>query len=1012
MAPRSPLSTVPNTPLLNGQQFHNVANTVEQTTSPSGGCNFTVLSAAGGGTAPRCGCRRYYDKPPVDSDGRVLVGKSGYCMCEHHACFHDHDAQAGHSSRVSNGQVSIRSTTPKQQDNSAAERLAELRKLGGGGSGPGTLRDSQLPETLHWSRFIHSGSPEALPAIPSQCLLPSDNGSGTSSSQSRYHQPFGGMGLNTLSHIPNRTAVDASKSRKSPLGENFRAMQVYEDHNGQSFLQSITEVATPSLHASQDDSALSQNIAEVQNALEKLTEVRPESAGSSKPFVKKNSDSQVLVKQSSSHPPIESTTIAPESDDYLIPRLKSILARVSSFPSAVENHERRLDRLENTSFTNPVVEDLQEGHNVMDTRVADLENRLLDLENAQKILNDGSSVSSRHVVEGSFISTTSSAMISAAIDQIDPSRIEALEDHVAELRACAPPSHNRPWEVEVVFVPFGSDLPGVWSSQPPSAQRSRFREESCADDNWTQTQNQSLAAIQASLAAHEHTSAWERSTDDLATEESVDWLTAKACGRGSRIDERLRSRGLVRTINVKGPDARDVQAAIMQAFGEVPGLLVEDPFTTHENDETNTIPSSLSHYLGLQASWIPLRKLHKNSSLQFLNTSEMVTPALWTVQFLASSVAMRTSGLRRLYVTQRDSYIQHHGDVADWSWQKLRQLPRVYSDESSQDHTPEADAHEPCWEFDERLDPAPMSVHSSFHSSSFESQVSSLSIRSLRFEEEPVSPSDHFSSAEASPHPSRAPTPRVPIPTRMLSPVVERNPFRPMHMRTLSMPSLVPLKSPAPSAKRRITSFEQEAQSSPIIAASTSSSSVALKRRRVSRSPSRSGDTPLWGIGPPSPQLASEETSSKRPTTPFAYATPHSNAPYVDTRPHQGEDIEIWQDDDDEGSATNELSDAAPESEDWEQNALSDFEPDKGATNDVAHDEWRGVDDGMGYDSRPAAGFRVGPLTPRVDEDLDGAFSDASEVPSEYPSTQQGLGLDLYSKAGFRIHVDEEGVEL
>ncbi|EHL01804.1 hypothetical protein M7I_2156 [Glarea lozoyensis 74030] len=628
-------------------------------------------------------------------------------------------------------------------------------------------------------------------------------------------------------------------------------MQVYEDHNGQSFLQSITEVATPSLHASQDDSALSQNIAEVQNALEKLTEVRPESAGSSKPFVKKNSDSQVLVKQSSSHPPIESTTIAPESDDYLIPRLKSILARVSSFPSAVENHERRLDRLENTSFTNPVVEDLQEGHNVMDTRVADLENRLLDLENAQKILNDGSSVSSRHVVEGSFISTTSSAMISAAIDQIDPSRIEALEDHVAELRACAPPSHNRPWEVEVVFVPFGSDLPGVWSSQPPSAQRSRFREESCADDNWTQTQNQSLAAIQASLAAHEHTSAWERSTDDLATEESVDWLTAKACGRGSRIDERLRSRGLVRTINVKGPDARDVQAAIMQAFGEVPGLLVEDPFTTHENDETNTIPSSLSHYLGLQASWIPLRKLHKNSSLQFLNTSEMVTPALWTVQFLASSVAMRTSGLRRLYVTQRDSYIQHHGDVADWSWQKLRQLPRVYSDES------------------------------------------------------------------------------------------------------------IPLKSPAPSAKRRITSFEQEAQSSPIIAASTSSSSVALKRRRVSRSPSRSGDTPLWGIGPPSPQLASEETSSKRPTTPFAYATPHSNAPYVDTRPHQGEDIEIWQDDDDEGSATNELSDAAPESEDWEQNALSDFEPDKGATNDVAHDEWRGVDDGMGYDSRPAAGFRV-----------------------------------------------------
>jgi hypothetical protein len=51
----------------------------------------------------------------------------------------------------------------------------------------------------------------------------------------------------------------------------------------------------------------------------------------------------------------------------------------------------------------------------------------------------------------------------------------------------------------------------------------------------------------------------------------------------------------------------------------------------------------------------------------------------------------------------------------------------------------------------------------------------------------------------------------------------------------------------------------------------------------------------------------------------------------------------------------------------------------------------------------------AGPLTPRLDEDLEDAQSDVSSQPSEYPSTQQGL--DLYSgprKAGFKIHVDDE----
>lgn len=500
---------------------------------------------------------------------------------------------------------------------------------------------------------------------------------------------------------------------------------------------------------------------------------------------------------------------------------------------------------------------------------------------------------------------------------------------------------------------------------------------------------------------------------EIEDQEEVSWLNAKACGRGTRIDERLRSRGLVKRIQVCGPDAIDVQAAIMTAFGDVPDLLVEDPYTQHEDNEKNSIPKSLTKYLGLQASWIPLRKLHKNSSLRFLSTSEMVTPTLWTVQFLSTSVAMKTSGLRRLYVTHRDSYIQQHGDTSDWTWHKLRQLPRVYPDQTSQSgssHIPEGDAEEPCWEFDERLDPPPMDVNMSF-----ESQVSSLSIRSLRYEEPPVSQSDHFSSAPLSPT-ATSPT-SVPPPSRRVEPLIERHPFRPVHIRTTSMPSIVPLKSPPQPSKRRHGSSEQELSSSPSRATSTSTTNLALKRRRISRSPSRAGNTPRWSVGPPSPYIVMDETTSKRATTPFAYATPHSNAPYVDTRPKDGAEIEIFEDSEEEedfGSATNELYD---EESGVEQKALSDYDGSSDSEGQGQRDdeEWQGVDDAVGEDGRS---FGLG-LVERVvavddedeDEDAMSEGSEGSSTPSEYPSTQPKIFALERARAGFEIHVDDEGEE-
>jgi hypothetical protein len=1012
MAAQSFLPTVPNTPLSHRHVNDEDTNTIEQTRLPGGACNFTNLSAAGGGSAPRCGCRRFWDKGLGYPDGRGPAVKSGFCMCEHHACFHDDEPEGAHKGKALGDVVVFegRSSTAKlpstpQQARTAGE--SERDSILDRSDSRQPLRDSSIPDTLQWSRFIHSGSPGGMPPIPSQCLLPSDNGSGTSGSQSRYYRPFGGLGLGTLSHIMKPNSGKAPESRTGEqIQENPRAMQLYEDANGNRYVQSLTEVVTPSARHSQDQDAsstLGKNVESIKDALERIVEEDPEA--SSRPFVKASA-SQLQLKHRNSYPGMDSATMDNNSDDQLVPKLRNIANHFSNYPNAVKDHERRLELLENSSFSNGGGEVF---HEVMDVRVIELEARMEELEKAQAAQNDASSVGSRHVANSSpdsRRSTTSSAMIAAAMDQMDSSRIEGLEAQVAGLQASSLPSHVRPWEVEVVFLPFGPELMGVWSSQIGMTQRSRGN--SMVTDDWTQTQSISMAAAQACLTARDERSAWERSASDLAADEDSTWLLARACGRQSKVDKRLRSRGLVKVVQINGPDARDVQAAIMTAFGDLPATLLEDPFTEHEN--AGTIPNSLLSYLGLQAAWIPLRKLHKDSCLRFLNTAEMVTPALWTVPFLTSSVAMRTSGTRRLYVTQRDSYIQHLGsDTADWTWRKLRQLPRVYPDDHNVNHTPEADAHEPCWEFDERLDPPPQSIHSSFAS-----HISFLSIRSVAPEEgpepEPASPSDHFSSAAVSRNAS-TPTSIAPPPARSFSPLKQRNPFRPIHTRTTSMPSLVPINSPSQSSKRRIASFDLETQSSPTRATSSSAMNLALKRRRISRSPSRPRDTPRWSVGPPSPYTFDDITErNKRGTTPFAYATPHSNAPYVGTRPRSGADIDIYQDEDDQedlGSATDEfnLEVEAEESQGWEQNALSDYEPGSDGDDeaDQLGDKWQGVqdvDEGVGYESGSAG--KTG-LRKANDEDED-ALSDA---PSEYPSTQQCLFAG--PKTGFKIHVDEAG---
>ena len=1015
-------STGLSTPLLN--KF-SPKSTDKRTTLPTGACNYTNLSV--GGNAPRCGCRRFWDKT-LGHEG-PSAGRRGWCMCEHHACFHDHGKPDLRES-VDFGDM----LAGLEQDRQASPLLDQ--PVPDNGVGPA---QKAVPDTIQWSRFVHSGSDlGGLPSIPSQCLLPSENTSVASTDQGRYLRPFAGAGLGTLSHIPKPQLATADRK---PATEQDRTTHMYEDALGIRHVQSLTDVGTPMRRPSLG--------LDGETAVEADT-THIESKGANASLALKKSIEGHEFEKTEDMINVMTTT----KDSPFLPRLRNL---VMDYPITKQNHDRRLDLLENASYTHAGFEELEENHENLDTRVGELEERVLDIEKANAA--DQLSISSRP--NESFASNSSSA-----IERLDiVSRLHALESQVSSIQAVIP-SFANPWEVEVVLLPFGSSLTGIWSSTLPTPQRQRM----------SSTVTEELNPTQALLVAQDHAPAWQDAVSD-AHDDEIQWLFPRACGPRSRVHERLRSRGLVKTIVVYGPGYRDVQAAMIAAFGDMSSLL---QLSGHD-ESSPSIPPELRPYHGLSNHWVPLRKLHKDSCLRFLDPTEMLTPTLWNVSFLYTSVAMRTKRTRRLYFTQPDSYLQGVDDIADWTWHKLRQLPRFYPEaNSSFGHTPEADAQESYWEYDAQLD-APPSVQSSF------SSQHSLSIR--------IPPDEAGSSEQLSgTSPRNSPTPTS-LTRRRFSPLQTRTPFRPLHTRTTSMPMLHPLNSPTLTSvsKRRITSFDHSPTRS------VSISAAALKRRRISRSPAANSvrmshtprNTPTW-YAPLSPYATGDDGPAvnvgmerereagrerKRGMTPTAYATPFSNAPYVpgeDGDGGSGTD-EIFGDD--EAQIDDEDGEGREEGMEYEDQSQFDQEYDEAAYDNQfdteegeneGDEEWEGVQDGQdpshpapldttnqpnigiyedsaneqeqdqdlfqdptdnnndrgmniyedppsSLSSLPEHEHEEGAVDAQARQDEE-ANSEASSTPSEYPSTQpQPLREKKMPVAfakggrGFWIHVDEEG---
>jgi len=906
---------------------------------PGGPCNYTDQ------TLPRCGCRRFWSRLSLGG-GFQDNNLAEICMCSHHACFHE-DVQPGGQFQPAAATLVVGQENQKPRTN--REPLSPVQ---GGGSfhipfGPGTSmnfellnfqsigshpvdtdspfqiedarsgQDSALPDTLNsWGNLLQSqpGHNDGLPPIPSQCLMPPAQAPSTaSSSQARYLRPFAGKGLHTLNgDLAPMNEVSDVGADPAPIPGNIEPAKPPRADGRDHF---------PSLEPSQE---------------------RP------------------------------SVSIGDEAWQKL--------------SNTVDSHEQRLDKLENASFSVASHEECHDKHEHVDVRVTELESRV---EEVEKMLNDNGSVaSSRRIIrpDGSPDDATAS-VISVATDAtvLGPNRVEmysqlqALQAQVSQLQAASLPSYTKPWELEVVFLPF--PLKGVWmeAREFPSQRRSTGTN----GDEWTQMPNTiSRATPDPSSPKFQE---WAGQSADS------NWLLPRAFASGRVIDQRLKSRGLIKTVLVRGPDARSIHLAIYNAF--------DDVFRISSNAKSG--PGSnvlLADFLGLRQPWVPLRKLHKDSRLRFLAPAEMATPALWDFTFLVSSVVMKATGTHRLYVTQPEAYLQDHplgyrAFESGWSWQKLRELTRVYPDSQSSLGdlaVPEADAMEDCWAWNDRLDESP-SAHSS-----------TLSLRQhyqRRMSRGPsVTPSQQFFTGVQSPILSSSPAV-----ARAQSPFIhrERHGSRPLHVRTNSLPQVAGAMASPSQSRRRVsahtsTASPYERRSSPLISRasprmpgyhSTAVPAIAsavnplLKHRLGTRSPSLAPrNTPRWSQArmSRSPSLAPPgfQDDRERRTTPFFYATPHSDAlpdyiyqragsrPPVAVGPPDGydPDDEEMEDDfgDDQGSSTdpydsemtNEANDDARKQSGYAESSGFGLGTDDGdyVYEDEDEDELDGVDTDGGYE--------------------------------------------------------------
>ncbi len=997
-------------------------------TLPNGPCNYRDASVG------NCGCDQFWDKCSAELhddsvEYRPSSERSTWCVCGHHACFHSRVPRArepaGHANYDKQYQLAPRAQAsfqqqPRQQSVSQAKGPACIGQSWDTPSQTSTTGLPGIPSVCKLSHdqnqvnneVRHDGNPSRqtvtglglsmmqLESIrtahrqqsPSPTIPDDVYESQAAQNVDREPEMISSRATSTQAGAdrvttPERAILDQVMEFNRNLHLNVPGDTIPNTYNPNDFLQSATEVATPSVRNTPDLGAADHAVQEGKKLIETLTRMtssmhQPNGSPGKATSAASVPSPQLLLTNSPSPPQEQLQNLLRASSPQGVQKIISYLAPLHNLLNSIPNVSNtmrdlstRLDMLENGSFNYVQPEELNQTLEMYEGRLIEVEHRVDEHDKLYQGNDDQTSGSllSRRRLENpnasfgsvhSGHSTSSSTLILAAMDRKDTMEIDNIKGRLDILEAAALPTSANPWEVEVVLLPWGRDLRGIWFL-PEEPMHDQSRATTQDSEEWTQAQvlrlEQSAQSSQSRAGEADSSTTskaplprnrsmlrnaengWSsQAISDWASGSAEEWLFPKACGSNNLVYKRLHSRGFIRNIMMTSSSSSDIQVSISHAYHDLSEhLSYSDP----DGDST------VAAYPGLRASFIPLRKVLKESKLRYLTPAEMASSALWSAQFLAAGVMMRVSGgKKRLYVTHREAYMQQSNAVeSSWSWQELRQLPRYQLDQDSpmegnddqcQPRVPEADAKEACWQFVESYDAPPASLHSSFASA----QAVPISLPPVgRLGHRSTTPSSILKNKQVQP----------------ISPLSEFHPQRPRHVRNRTASASVLETFPPGSSKRRLNLSPVKQSSVPQDTSRAPSISLARpKRRRVAKSASpraeenvaREVPAPIWTATPrrsrepPSPFYSSTpglpRTNSdlaSRPsqrsaaivgrTTPFAYATPHSG-PFIagpgdsrfsyggDTEPDDDDDGEqSWRgvtDGDEEGTTSNSASDVKP----------------------------------------------------------------------------------------------------
>lgn len=774
---------------------------------PNGPCNFRRLDLS---EAPVCGCRRFWLDEPVS---RYQSGHNGdtstRCYCGHHACFHDSVAFThGSAAGVSLTTPSCLPFQPKQEtfmgvlvpkhDNSHAQSVYSL--------------SDTIPDPCS-------------PRRPELCT-PRGSDFDTADRASQHQtRPFSGGVITShdsvgiLTRLPDTyrdVCTIPSGAFESTAGRI--CVSAPELLCGKGSAQSATEVNTPSVLGPP-----SAEMPHVGSASESHNAQCVRVLGDV-PGTNSSRERREASEAAGEIGPCTSSQRGP----WLSNDLENIL----------RGYARRLDTLETLSFSQVPVEEVQEKFELLDGRLLDLEvwraelptqTHAKDVSTSQGGDSDGNDASN-HSLNVEMAGVTEASQ-----------RMDDMEDRLVHLEK-AYPSYAYPWELEIILLPWGRNLRGIWdippsgilSQQPRSSGPERWRDALSHDDFSGQSRSMKE---NGSLLYSPHVDS-----------NRVAWKYAKAPGPNGPVSRRLGSRGLVRKVTITECGAYHIWTTIVGAFES----FLQD-YTIHRAQWT----PSCDKFQGLLQALVPLRKVRKCSWLQFLEPHEMVTPTTWSFNYLNSGVIMKAKGgIRRLYVTTPDAYIQAEAGI---SWLQIFGLPcpsdTTQSEDIAQDDE-EVDRplEEQCWNHIPSLDSMPCSDVSSPFGSDDEYTKS-------KEDGDGAYSDDKGISATPVPLPSSS----IPAPDTTAA-----RQGRGASNRMSSSP---------PPLKRSVASYED-----PV---------VFQKRRRVSRSPfawrQLRGITPRMSREPSLPITPQYEwngrSSQPHPTvhratsySQHAYATPHSTS--------------------------------------------------------------------------------------------------------------------------------------